>query len=135
EWSVKNIEARSKRKWGSRNGSVSTPRHHIRRGEDLTSTTSQIETWQKRHYDPDKGWISIDLESFYDRMMGLRAEHTPEVLSDKKIMERVLGRHSVRLGGWGRSPSGSTATSDMDSGEPHRPTYDELAERLTSTQQ
>ncbi|PON55326.1 hypothetical protein TorRG33x02_299840 [Trema orientale] len=50
-------------------------------------------------------------------------------------MERVLGHHSVRLGGCGRSPSGSTATSDMDSSEPHHPTYDELAECLTSTQQ
>ncbi|PON70783.1 hypothetical protein PanWU01x14_078090 [Parasponia andersonii] len=69
------------------------------------------------------------------RMIALRAEHTPEVLSDKDIMERILGRHSVYLGGWGRSPSSSTTTSDMNSGQPRRPTYDELAKRLTSTQQ
>ncbi|PON49271.1 hypothetical protein PanWU01x14_231460 [Parasponia andersonii] len=68
-------------------------------------------------------------------MIALRAEHTPEVLSDKDIMEHILGRHSVYLKGWGQSPSGSTATSDMNSGEPRHPTYDELDKRLTSTQQ
>ncbi|POO01053.1 hypothetical protein TorRG33x02_032360 [Trema orientale] len=46
EWSVKNIKARSKRKWGSRNGSVSTPQHHIRREKDLKQATGQIETWR-----------------------------------------------------------------------------------------
>ncbi|PON92585.1 hypothetical protein TorRG33x02_116790 [Trema orientale] len=55
EWLAKNTEVRSKRKWWSRNESVSTPRHHIRRGEDLTSTTGQIETWRERHCDSDKG--------------------------------------------------------------------------------
>ncbi|PON76990.1 hypothetical protein PanWU01x14_029990 [Parasponia andersonii] len=135
EWSAKNTEARSKRKWGSRNGLVSTPRHHIRCGEDLTSTTGQIETWRERHYDPDKGWIWSDLESIYDCIIALRAEHTPVVLSDKDIMECTLGCHSVYFGGWDRSPSRSTATSDMNSGESRRPTYDELAKHLTSTQQ
>ncbi|PON90854.1 hypothetical protein TorRG33x02_132600 [Trema orientale] len=48
-------------------------------------------------------------------------------------MERVLGRHSVRLGGWERSLSGSTATSEMDLAEPHRPTYAELVQELSFT--
>ena len=68
-----------------------------------------------------------------ERMIALRAEHSPDVLSDKEIMERVLGRRSVRLSGWGRSTSGSTATSD--SGRTRRPTYEELAELLNTTQQ
>ncbi|PON80736.1 hypothetical protein PanWU01x14_002920 [Parasponia andersonii] len=114
----KNTEARSERMWGSRNGSVSTPHHHIRRGEDLTSMTGQIETWRERHHDLDNGWICPDLESIYDHMIALRAEHTLEVLSDKDIMEHILERHSVYLGG-----------------DPRRPTYDELAECLTSRQQ
>ena len=66
-------------------------------------------------------------------MIALRAEHTPDVLSDKEIMERVLGRHSVRLSGWGRSTTSSTATSD--SGRTRRPTYEELAEQLNTTRQ
>ncbi|PON75507.1 hypothetical protein PanWU01x14_041320 [Parasponia andersonii] len=114
-------------------GVDATSSHPTWRGFD--STTGQIETWRERYYDPDKGWICSDLESIYDRMIALRAEHTPEVLSDKDIMEHILGRHSIYLKGWGQSPSGSTATSDMNSGEPRRPTYDELAKRLTSTQQ
>ena len=65
--------------------------------------------------------------------MALRAEHTPDVLSDKEIMERILGCQSVRLSGWGRSISGSTATSD--SSEPCGPTYKKLVERLSTTQQ
>ncbi|PON64027.1 hypothetical protein PanWU01x14_127940 [Parasponia andersonii] len=47
EWSVKNIEAQSKRKWESRDELVSTPRHYIRRGESLTLATGQIETWRQ----------------------------------------------------------------------------------------
>ena len=45
-------------------------------------------------------------------MIALRVEHTPNVLSNKEIMEHVLGCHFVHLSGWGRSTSSSTATSD-----------------------
>ena len=69
----------------------------------------------------------------HEHKIALRAEHTPNVLSDKEIMEHVLGRHSVRLSGWGRSTSHSTTTSD--SGKTQRPTYEELAKRLDTTQQ
>ena len=41
-----------------------------------------------------------------ERMMALRAEHTPDVLSDKKIMEHILGAHFVYLSGWERSTNG-----------------------------
>ena len=65
--------------------------------------------------------------------MTMRAEHPLEVLSDKEIMEHVLGRESVRLRGWGRSPSSFTATSETNSGQPRRPTYAQLVEELNST--
>ena len=65
EWSAKNTEHRSKRKWGSRNGSVSTARHHIRRGALLTDVSGQIETWRDRHFDPENGWLSPDLQGIY----------------------------------------------------------------------
>ena len=66
-------------------------------------------------------------------MIALSAEHTPHVLSDKEIMECVIGCHSVRLSGWGRSTTSSTATSD--SSRTRRPTYEELAEQLNTTRQ
>ena len=65
--------------------------------------------------------------------MALRAEHTPDVLSEKKIMEHISKCHSVRLSWWGRSTSGSIATSNSSGS--CRPTYEELAERLDTTQQ
>ena len=40
---------------------MSTQHHYIQREESLKASTSQIETWQGRHYDPKKGWISPDL--------------------------------------------------------------------------
>ncbi|XP_062076208.1 uncharacterized protein LOC133780557 [Humulus lupulus] len=99
ERALKNTTNRSKRKWESKNGSVSTPRHHIRRGMVLTSPTGQIETWRLKHYDAEKGWTGIELGPLYDKMMELRDQHPPEELSDKEIMERVLGRDSVYLRG------------------------------------
>ena len=67
-----------------------------------------------------------------ERMIALRAEHTPNVLSNKEIMERVPGRHSIHLSGWGKSTSSSTAISD--SSRTRRLTYEELIERLNTTQ-
>ncbi|XP_062075107.1 uncharacterized protein LOC133779129 [Humulus lupulus] len=122
---LKNTTNRSKRKWESKNGSVSTPRHHIRRVMVLTSPTGQIETWRLKHYDAEKGWT--------DKMMELRGQHPPEELSDKEIMERVLGRDSVYLRGWGRSLSVTTSTSHRENIVGNQPTYEELVERLNDT--
>ena len=55
ERALKNTTNRSKRKWKSKNGSVSTLRYHTRRGMVLTSPTGQIETWRSKHYDAWKG--------------------------------------------------------------------------------
>ena len=68
-----------------------------------------------------------------ERMITLRTEHILDVLSDKEIMERVLGCHFIRLSRWGRSATSSTATSDT--GRTRRPTYEELAEQLNRTRQ
>ncbi|XP_062079371.1 uncharacterized protein LOC133783749 [Humulus lupulus] len=66
-------------------------------------------------------------------MMELRGQHPPEELSDKEIMERVLGRNSVYLRGWGRSPSVTTSTSHRENIVGNQPTYEELLERLNDT--
>ncbi|PON97606.1 hypothetical protein TorRG33x02_065160 [Trema orientale] len=42
-------------------------------------------------------------QTFLDRMLELRSQNFPEDMSDKDILERVLGHHSVRLKGWARS--------------------------------
>ncbi|KAM6563278.1 hypothetical protein CsatB_023276 [Cannabis sativa] len=130
ERALKNTNNRSKRKWESKNGSVSTPRHHIRRGMNLASSTGQIETWRLKHYDMEKGWTGPDLEALYNEMKALRDQHTPEELSDKNIMERIVGRHSIYLRGWGQSFSGTSSTSERDTTHPDRPTYEELVQRL-----
>lgn len=70
---------------------------------------------------------------YQDNMMTLRENFTPEEKSDKQIMERVLGRHSVYLRGWGRC----TGTND-DSGhrvltEPNQPSYQELLQQFNDT--
>ncbi|KAF4360553.1 hypothetical protein F8388_017803 [Cannabis sativa] len=130
ERALKNTNNRSKRKWESRNGSVSTPRHHIRRGMDLASSTGQIETWRLKHYDMEKGWTGPDLETLYNEMKALRDQHTPEELSDKNIMERILGRRSVHLRGWGRSFNGASGTSQRNTTQPDHPTYEELLQKL-----
>lgn len=58
--------------------------------------------------------------------MKLREDNpSPEQMSDKEIMEKVLGRQSNRLFGWGRSPSKSQGTHNQTS---RRPTHDELKE-------
>ncbi|PON39455.1 hypothetical protein PanWU01x14_304880 [Parasponia andersonii] len=84
-------------------------------GRVLADRIGQIETWFTMHFDPETGWTGLDLQSLYDRMLELRSQNTPEEMSDKEIMERVLGRHSVRLKGWPRSPSTSTQTDASDS--------------------
>ena len=66
---MKNTANRSKRKWESRNGPVSTARHHIRRGILLTSSTGQIKTWRRKHFDEKKGtWTGPDVSEIYVSM-------------------------------------------------------------------
>ncbi|PON80403.1 hypothetical protein TorRG33x02_234070 [Trema orientale] len=55
--------------------------------------------WRVKHFNSDSEWIAPDLEAYYDRVMVLRAQHPPNVLTYKEIMERVLDRHSVHLTG------------------------------------
>ncbi|KAL8093663.1 hypothetical protein AgCh_035522 [Apium graveolens] len=97
---VKNTINRSKRPWESKNGSVSTTRHHIRCGMELTSLTGQIETWHLNHFDKN-GWTGPGLQELYDKMIDIRESYSPEEMSDKEIMKAVLGRDSVHLRGWG----------------------------------
>ncbi|CAH9139910.1 unnamed protein product [Cuscuta epithymum] len=59
-------------------------------------------------------------------MMELRREKSPEELTDKQILEKVLGRESVRLFGWGRSPT----ESKRSKGDSNIPTYTQLLDRV-----
>ncbi|XP_074341524.1 uncharacterized protein LOC141678959 [Apium graveolens] len=77
ERALKNTINQSKKKWNSKNGSVSTVRHHIRREMELNSSTGQIETWRQNHYDKN-GWTGPKLEKLYDDMMNLREAYSPE---------------------------------------------------------
>jgi hypothetical protein len=65
EIAKKRVAARGQRKVSSRNGSKSTARYHLERGEDLDSSSGQLETWRLTHYDEEKGWISNDVEALY----------------------------------------------------------------------
>lgn len=62
--------------------------------------------------------------------MNLRSSYSPEELSDKDIMETVLGRRSVYLRGWGRSVSGTINNSDNGTTEPNQPSYQEIVQQL-----
>ncbi|KAM6589518.1 hypothetical protein CsatA_012123 [Cannabis sativa] len=126
ELSKKNVDSSSKRKWDSRNGSKSTARHHISRGVDLNASIGHIETWRLRHWHKENGWETPELKNTYEKMIQLRQDNPPEKMSDKEILEQVLGRHSVRLFGWGRSPNISETTST--SSDPDRPSYSRLME-------
>ncbi|KAK1374808.1 hypothetical protein POM88_031001 [Heracleum sosnowskyi] len=95
-------------------------------------TVQQIETWRLQHFDEKNGWSGPDLEDLYDDMMTLRENFTPEEKSDKQIMERVLGRHSVYLRGWGRC-AGTTDNSGHPVTEPNQPSYQELLQKFNDT--
>ncbi|KAM6547717.1 hypothetical protein CsatB_019393 [Cannabis sativa] len=126
ELSKKNADSRSKRKWDSRNGSKSTARHHISRGVYLDASIGHIETWRLRHWHKENGWETPELKDTYEKMIQLRQDNPPEKMSDKEILEQVLGRHFVRLFGRGRSPNISETTST--SSDPDRPSYSQLME-------
>ncbi|KAK1399466.1 hypothetical protein POM88_009329 [Heracleum sosnowskyi] len=92
----------------------------------LTSFSGKIETWRLNHFDEETGWTGPDLEDIYDDMMNLRESFTLEEMSDKKIMERFLGRHSVYLRGWGRSDDNPGARAST---KPNQPGYQELLQK------
>ncbi|KAL4585273.1 hypothetical protein LXL04_009889 [Taraxacum kok-saghyz] len=129
EVAEKKVIARGKRKMESRNGSKSTIRYHIELGHAVDSSCGHIETWRHTRWDEENGWKSQEMAAKYEEMKKLRNEHSLESMSDKLIMEKVLGRSSVRLFGWGRDPvvAGNTASSSNNS---KRPTYDELVDEL-----
>ncbi|XP_076904199.1 uncharacterized protein LOC143559547 [Bidens hawaiensis] len=125
----KKVVARGKRKLDTRNGSKSTILYHIERGLDLDSPSGQLETWRLTHWDAEKGWISTDAAAIYEDMMKLRNEHSLESMSDKSIIENILGRSSVRLHGWGRDPViGSNTMGTTQKSK--RLTYEELVDAL-----
>ncbi|KAK9066743.1 hypothetical protein SSX86_014066 [Deinandra increscens subsp. villosa] len=125
----KKVMARGKRKVDSRNGSKSTIRYHLERGQDLDALSGQIETWRLTHWDAEQGWISTEAVALYEDMMKLRNKHSVESMSDKMILEKVLGRSSVRLRGWGRDPN-ITSNTMGTSQNTKRPTYDEVVDQV-----
>ncbi|KAK1431944.1 hypothetical protein QVD17_08759 [Tagetes erecta] len=129
ETTKKRVMARAKRKVNSKNGSNSTIRYHVERGLSLDSSSGQLETWRLTHYDAEKGWETPDLAAKYEEMMKLRNEHSVEAMSDKSIIEKVLGRNSVRLNGWGRDPVIASNTPGITQNS-KRPTYDELVDTV-----
>lgn len=62
--------------------------------------------------------------------MSLRDSFSPEEMSDKEIMERVLGRHSVYLRGWGRSTDTTNNPRHGTTSESNQPSYHELVQQL-----
>ncbi|KAL8242045.1 hypothetical protein R6Q59_012347 [Mikania micrantha] len=65
----------------------------------------------------------------YEDMIKLRKQHSVESMSDKLILEKVLGRSSVRFHGWGRHPSICSNTTCTNQKLKH-PTYDELVNEV-----
>ncbi|KAL8211380.1 hypothetical protein R6Q57_005817 [Mikania cordata] len=58
-------------------------------------------------------------------MIKLRKQHSVESMSDKLILEKVLGRSSVRLHGWGRDPTVGSNTTGANQNL-NQVTYNEL---------
>ncbi|CAI9284601.1 unnamed protein product [Lactuca saligna] len=104
EIAKKKVVARGKRKMETRNGSKSTICYHVELGHDVDSSSGHFETWRLTHWDEEKGWKSTDMVAKYEEMKKMRNEHSLESMSDKLILEKVLGRSSVRLFGLGRDP-------------------------------
>ncbi|CAI9276017.1 unnamed protein product [Lactuca saligna] len=129
EIAKKKVVARGKRKMETRNGLKSTIRYHVELGHDVDSSSGHIETWRLTHWDEKKGWKSTDMAAKYEEMKKMRNEHSLESMIDRLILEKVLGRSSICLFGWGRDPVvagnivGSTEKSKC-------PSYDELVDEL-----
>ncbi|KAI3717301.1 hypothetical protein L1987_68841 [Smallanthus sonchifolius] len=96
---------------------------------DLDSSLGQLETWRLNHWDAKKGWISADVATTYEDMMKLRNQHSVESMSDKSILEKVLGRSSVHLNWWGRDLV--IASNTMGTTQKSKcPTYDKVVNEL-----
>lgn len=65
-------------------------------------------------------------------MIKLREENpNPALMSDKVILEKILGRSSVRLNGWGRDPLTSQRKGSITKkSKENRPSYDELVDEV-----
>ncbi|KAL8249731.1 hypothetical protein R6Q59_006599 [Mikania micrantha] len=74
-----------------------------------------------------KGWISKDVVAAYEDMIKLRKQHYVKSMSDKLILEKVLGRSSVRLHGWGRDLTIGSNTMDTNQ-KLQQVTYNELVD-------
>ncbi|KAL8252194.1 hypothetical protein R6Q59_035887 [Mikania micrantha] len=129
EIAKKKVEARQNRKTESRNGSKSTIRYHLEHRHDLYSSSGQIDTWRLTHWEEKKGWISKDAAAAYEDMIKLRKQHSVESMSDKLILEKVLGRSSVRLHGWGRDPTVGSNTTGANQ-KLNQVTYNELVDEV-----
>ncbi|KAL8245678.1 hypothetical protein R6Q59_006894 [Mikania micrantha] len=62
-------------------------------------------------------------------MIKLRKQHSVESMSDKLILEKVLGRSSVRLHDWGRDPSICSNNTCTNQKLKHH-TYNELVNEV-----
>ncbi|KAL8252294.1 hypothetical protein R6Q59_035987 [Mikania micrantha] len=100
-----------------------------RRNRKMDSINGQIDTWRHTHWDEEKGWISEDAAATYEDMIKLRKQHSVESLSDKLILEMVLGQSFVRLHGWGRDPTICSNTTCTNQKLKH-PTCNELVNEV-----
>ncbi|KAK1364081.1 hypothetical protein POM88_039642 [Heracleum sosnowskyi] len=96
---------------------------------ELNSSTGQIKKWRLKHFDKN-GWTGPDLQNLYDKRMDIRNTYSPEEMSDKEIMEAVLGRHSVYLQGWGRSSGTTNNKTDGTTTKSNQLSYQELVQRV-----
>ncbi|PON91225.1 hypothetical protein TorRG33x02_130410 [Trema orientale] len=109
---------------------------------DLWSSTAFVErlqqnsdSWSKRKWESRNGLKKTPYHhgtQDQDRMLELKSQNTLEDISDKDIMECILGHHFVRLRGWARSLSTSTQTDASESTN-RCPSYDELLTELATT--
>lgn len=63
-------------------------------------------------------------------MKTLRDTYSIEEMSDKEIMEAVLGRNSVYLRGWGRSSCKTDHRGCRTFAEPDQPSYQQLLQQV-----
>ncbi|KAK1355923.1 hypothetical protein POM88_049179 [Heracleum sosnowskyi] len=94
-----------------------------------TSPTRHIETWCLKHFD-ENGWTGPDLQYLYDKMMDIRQSYSLEEISDKEIVETLLGRYSVYLRGCGRFSGTSNNKTDGTTIKSNQPSYQELVQQL-----
>ncbi|KAL8089636.1 hypothetical protein AgCh_039207 [Apium graveolens] len=86
--SFKEYHQSIQKKWNSKNGSVSTMRHHIRRGMELSSSTGQIETWRQNHFD-ENGWTGPEFENLYTSQPTYQ-EMVEQLTEAKSLLTQVV---------------------------------------------